>query len=239
MITVRSASRPPVRGSSSSAELVDDVGHLVAALAAAHVDDHVGVAPLGDLLQQHGLAGAEAAGHGGGAAPRDREEHVEHPLAGDQRRRALQPSGVRAAGGAPASRSPGHVGAADPRDRRRRRRSSPSAASVASDARRRRAGRARGARPRRRPAPAEHVARRRTVAPSRVGGHELPPPRRRLGPVGARAAATSGAPASGRSSPSNTPPSRPGPSRADSGSPRRRHRVAGRAGRRCTRRPGR
>ena len=59
MITVRSASRPPVRGSASSRQLGDDVGHLVAAFAAADVDDHVGVAPLGDLLQQHGLARAE------------------------------------------------------------------------------------------------------------------------------------------------------------------------------------
>ena len=61
MTTVRSTSRPPVRGSASSASSLDHVGHLVAALAAPDVDDDVGVAPLGDLLQQHGLAGAEAA----------------------------------------------------------------------------------------------------------------------------------------------------------------------------------
>ncbi len=66
-------------------ELLEHVGHLVAALAAADVDDHVGVAPLRDLLEQHGLAGAEAAGDGRGAAPRDREEDVEHALAGDER----------------------------------------------------------------------------------------------------------------------------------------------------------
>ena len=79
------AAAPPVRGSSSSRELGDDVGHLVAALAAADVDDHVGVAPLGDLLQQHGLAGAEAARDGGAAAPGDRVQQVEDPLAGVQR----------------------------------------------------------------------------------------------------------------------------------------------------------
>ena len=76
-------------------QLGEHVGHLVAALAAADVDDHVGVAPLGDLLQQHGLAGAEPARHRGGAAPGDREQHVEHPLPGEQRRAAVQPLAVR------------------------------------------------------------------------------------------------------------------------------------------------
>ena len=91
MMTVRSASGRPVRGSTSSRELVDHVGHLVASLAAADVDDDVGVAPLGDLLQQHRLAGAEAAGHGGGAAAGDREEQVEDALPGEQRRGAVEP----------------------------------------------------------------------------------------------------------------------------------------------------
>ena len=61
--------------------------------------------------------------------------------------------------------------------------------------------------------------------------------------LGSCAAATlpgssqTGAPASGRSSPSNTPPSRRGPSSADSGSPR--DQPGARApGRRCSRRPG-
>ena len=61
MMTVRSASRPPGARVRELGQLGEHVGHLVAALAAADVDDHVGVAPLGDLLQQHGLAGAEAA----------------------------------------------------------------------------------------------------------------------------------------------------------------------------------
>ena len=59
-----------MRGSSSDRQLPEHVGHLVPALAAADVDDHVGVAPLGDLLQEHGLAGAEAAGHGRRSCPR-------------------------------------------------------------------------------------------------------------------------------------------------------------------------
>ena len=61
-----------------------DVGHLVAALTAADVDDDVGVAPLGHLLQEHGLSGAEAARHGSRAAPRHGVEQVEHTLAGVQ-----------------------------------------------------------------------------------------------------------------------------------------------------------
>ena len=67
-------------------ELVEHLGHLVAALAAADVDDHVGVAPLGERFLQHGLAGAEAAGQRGAAAARHREQRVEDALAGDHRR---------------------------------------------------------------------------------------------------------------------------------------------------------
>jgi len=40
------------------------VGEFVAPLAAAHVDDDLGIAPAGDLLLQHGLAGTEGAGNG-------------------------------------------------------------------------------------------------------------------------------------------------------------------------------
>ncbi len=96
MTTVRSARRPPVRGSVSSNSSADDLGQLVAALAAPDVDDDVRVAPLRDLLQQHGLAGAEAAGHGRGAAARDGEQQVEHPLAGVQRFRGLDAAPARA-----------------------------------------------------------------------------------------------------------------------------------------------
>ena len=69
MTTVRSASRPPGPRVGQLGELAEHVGQLVAALAAADVDDHVGVAPLGDLLQQHRLAGAEPAGHRGACHP--------------------------------------------------------------------------------------------------------------------------------------------------------------------------
>ena len=54
-------------------ELLEHLGELVAALAAADVDDHVGVGPLRQRLLEHGLAGAEAAGDGGGSATSDRE----------------------------------------------------------------------------------------------------------------------------------------------------------------------
>ena len=87
MTTVRSASGPPVRGSIELGELADHVGHLVATLAAADVDDDVGVAPLGDLLQQHRLAGAEPAGDPDRAAARHGEQQVDDPLAGEQRAR--------------------------------------------------------------------------------------------------------------------------------------------------------
>jgi hypothetical protein len=77
------------------AQLGDRVGHLVAALAAAHVDDHVRVAPLRQLLQQHRLAGAKAAGHRGGAPPGNREQCVDHPLPGQQRAARLPALGAR------------------------------------------------------------------------------------------------------------------------------------------------
>ena len=59
--TVRSVSGLPVFGSTSSLNSVQHLRHLVAALAAADVDDDIRVAPLGKLVLRHGLAGAEAA----------------------------------------------------------------------------------------------------------------------------------------------------------------------------------
>ena len=59
----------PVRGSVSFAELLQHLGHLVAALAAADVDDDVRVRPLGDLVLGHGLAGSESARDGSRAGP--------------------------------------------------------------------------------------------------------------------------------------------------------------------------
>ena len=42
-------------------ELFEELGHLVAALAAAEIDDDVGVAAFRERFEQHGLAGAESA----------------------------------------------------------------------------------------------------------------------------------------------------------------------------------
>ncbi len=70
--------------------LLEHVGHLVAALPAPDVDDHVGVAPFCDLLQQHGLPRAEPTWHGRAAPARDGEEEVERPLARAQRHARAQ-----------------------------------------------------------------------------------------------------------------------------------------------------
>ena len=74
---------------------MQDVGQLVAALPAGDVHDHVRIAPLRDLLEHHGLAGAEAARHRSRAAMRDRVEQVEHALPGDQLHVGLEPLAVR------------------------------------------------------------------------------------------------------------------------------------------------
>ena len=63
-------------------ELHQNVGHFVAALAAAYVYDNVRVRPLCKLMLHHGLAAAERAGHCRHAAARDREERVDYALAG-------------------------------------------------------------------------------------------------------------------------------------------------------------
>ena len=81
MSTVRSVMGLPLLGSISSRELLQHLRHLVAALAAAHIDDDVRVAPLGQLVLGHGLAGAEAAGDGGRAALGDGEQRVDDALA--------------------------------------------------------------------------------------------------------------------------------------------------------------
>ncbi len=71
-------------------ELDEHVGHLVATLAATDVDDDVGVAVLGDRLLGDRLARAEWAGDGGGAAHREREEHVEDAHPGEERRHRVE-----------------------------------------------------------------------------------------------------------------------------------------------------
>ena len=67
------------------AEFVQHLRHLVAALAAAHIDDDVRVAPLGKLVLRHRLAGAEAAGNGGRAALCNGKQRVDDALARDER----------------------------------------------------------------------------------------------------------------------------------------------------------
>ena len=66
-------------------EIGQHVGHLVATFAAADIDDDIGVGVLGQRLLDHGLAGAEASGHGDDAAFGHREQEVEDPLPGDER----------------------------------------------------------------------------------------------------------------------------------------------------------
>ena len=67
------------------AELGQRLGHLVAALAAAHINNNVGVAPLCQLMLGHGFACAKAPGNGGRAALCNGEHGVHHTHAGDQR----------------------------------------------------------------------------------------------------------------------------------------------------------
>ena len=71
-------------------ELHQNVGHLVAALAAADVDDDVDVGPLRQLMLHDGLARAEGAGDGGGAALGQREHGVDDALAGHERLRGRE-----------------------------------------------------------------------------------------------------------------------------------------------------
>ena len=68
-------------------EFVQYLAHLVAALAAADVDDDIRVAPLRQLVLVHRLACTEAAGDRRRAALRDREQRIHHALTGDQRDR--------------------------------------------------------------------------------------------------------------------------------------------------------
>ena len=65
-------------------ELVEHVGHLVAALAAPDINNDIGVAELRNLLLDDGLARPEAAGHAGRPAECDWEKHVEDALPGNE-----------------------------------------------------------------------------------------------------------------------------------------------------------
>ena len=228
MTTVLAASLPPVRGSLELGEFGQHVGQLVAALPAADVDDHVGVAPLRDLLQQHGLAGAEPAGHGAAAALGHREQHVDHPLPGEQRRARRRAAAGTAAGAAPARLSvSAHVHARDGRDHRVAG-DRPGLAHLLDRSAHARAAPAPGSRCRRGPSPCPGWRPRRWPCPPPSSGRELELLAVGSGGTDRRARARRARRASGRSRPSKMPPSRCGPSRADSGSPREPGGMAGR-----------
>jgi len=65
-------------------ELGQHLSHLVAPLAAAHVDDDVGVTPLGQRVLGDGLAGTEAAGDRTRPTLGNGKEDVDDTLPGDQ-----------------------------------------------------------------------------------------------------------------------------------------------------------
>ena len=77
--------RPAGLGVDQFAKLGQRLGHLVAAFAAANIDDDIGVTPFGQLVLGHGLAGTETAGNGSSAALGDGEHGIHHAHAGDQR----------------------------------------------------------------------------------------------------------------------------------------------------------
>eukprot|EP00962_Isochrysis_galbana_P003599 scaffold1021_cov108-Isochrysis_galbana.AAC.20 len=71
-------------------EVLEHLGHLVAALAASDVDDAVRVGELGQRLRDDRLAAAEGAGHSAGAAEHRGKERVDDTLAGEERHVAHQ-----------------------------------------------------------------------------------------------------------------------------------------------------
>mmetsp|Transcript_12586 Transcript_12586/g.39639 ORF Transcript_12586/g.39639 Transcript_12586/m.39639 type:complete len:601 (+) Transcript_12586:190-1992(+) len=82
-------------------EVLEHLRHLVAALAAADVDNRVRVRVLGQRLRDDRLAAAERAGHGARAAEHGGEERVDHALPREQRlgTRQLLGDGARRADG--------------------------------------------------------------------------------------------------------------------------------------------
>ena len=76
-------------------ELLEHLRHLVAALAATDIDDHVDIRPLGQLMLRHGLARAEAARDGAGPATCGRKEKIDHALPRNHRHARRQPLGNR------------------------------------------------------------------------------------------------------------------------------------------------
>ena len=67
------------------AELFEHLCHFVAALAAADIDDDVGVAPFCQLMLGHRFSGSKSARHRCGAALGDGEQRIDYALAGNQR----------------------------------------------------------------------------------------------------------------------------------------------------------
>ena len=65
-------------------EIVEHLGHLVAAFATADVDDDVHLRELGDRLLEQRLAGTEPARKNGAAAPGQRKQEVDAALPGDE-----------------------------------------------------------------------------------------------------------------------------------------------------------
>ena len=65
-------------------EFLQHLGHLVAPFPTSDVNDHVRVAPLGDLVLGHRLACTEPSWDGGCATLGQREEGIEHTLSCDE-----------------------------------------------------------------------------------------------------------------------------------------------------------
>ena len=61
-------------------ELLQHLGHLVSALAAADINDDIRVGPFGNLMLGHGLSGSESAGDGGSTALGDGEHGIQDTL---------------------------------------------------------------------------------------------------------------------------------------------------------------
>ena len=66
-------------------ELIQNICHLVATLAAADVDDYIRLSPLCKLMLSDGLAASERAGYRRDAALSYREQRIDDALTGDER----------------------------------------------------------------------------------------------------------------------------------------------------------
>ena len=89
--------RFPGAGVNQLREFPQNIGHLVAALAAADVNHKVHVRPLGQGVLHHRFTGAEGARNSRGTALCHREEGIHNTLAGLQRHAGREFAPVRAA----------------------------------------------------------------------------------------------------------------------------------------------